>query len=106
VHNGCRFIKRLRPIEDVRWPVFKIPKVSFFPIETIMETDNDKSMMTVQAASRVRKDHPEKKSAERHKTPEDETKNALYSISEHSLSGFLENEPDIYSVSDLKVRYR
>jgi hypothetical protein len=85
---------------------FGFPKVPFFPIETIMETDSDKAMMTVQAAPRVRKDHPEKKSAPRQKTHECETKNDLYAISEHSLSGFLENEPDIYSVSDLKVRYR
>jgi hypothetical protein len=71
-----------------------------------METDNDKGMMTVEAAPRVRKDRPEKKSAARQKTREGETKNVLYAVSEHSLSGFLEDEPDIYSVSDLKVRYR
>ena len=71
-----------------------------------METDNDNVMMTVEAAPRVRKDHPEKKTVARHKTHEGETKNALYAVSEHSLSRFLEDEPDIYSVSDLKVRYR
>jgi hypothetical protein len=33
-------------------------------------------------------------------------KNALHEISEYTLSEFLENEPDLYSISDLKVRYR
>ena len=78
----------------------------FFPIETIMETENDKAMMTAQAAPRVRKNHPAKKSAAQQKTHDGETKNILYAVSEHSLYGFLEDEPDIYSVSDLKVRYR
>jgi hypothetical protein len=63
-------------------------------------------MMTAQATPRVRKNHPAKKSAAQQKTPEGEIKNILYAVSEHSLSGFLEDEPDIYSVSDLKVRYR
>jgi hypothetical protein len=35
-----------------------------------------------------------------------EKKSALYAISEHSLLEILENEPDLYSVSDLKVRYK
>jgi hypothetical protein len=78
----------------------------FFSIETIMDTDNDKDMMTSQAAPRVRKDHPAKKSSAQQKTTEGEGKNILYAVSEHSLCGFLEDEPDIYSVSDLKVRYR
>jgi hypothetical protein len=78
----------------------------FFPIETIMETHNDNAMMAAQAALRVRKDHPAKKSSARQKTNEGGAKNVLYAVSEHSLSGFLEDEPDIYSVSDLKVRYR
>jgi len=30
---------------------------------------------------------------------------SLAAISEYSLSAFLENEPDLYSISDLKVRY-
>lgn len=60
--------------------------------------------MSVQAASRMAKNNPAKKPAkpagEKHAT-----KDALYAIEEHSLSGFLENEPDLYSVSDVKVRY-
>jgi len=34
-----------------------------------------------------------------------ENSDDLYAIEEHSLSKFLENEPDLYTVSDLKVRY-
>jgi hypothetical protein len=76
------------------------------PIETIMETDNDKDMMTTQVAPRVRKEHPTKKSSAKQATGDDKIKNILYALSEHSLSGFLDDEPDLYSVSDLKVRYR
>jgi hypothetical protein len=71
-----------------------------------MEADNDKAMMTPQAIPRVRKDHHTKKSSARQETNEGEAKNALYAVSEYSLSKFLEDEPDLYSVSDLKVRYR
>lgn len=76
------------------------------PIETIMETDNDNATMTAQAAPRVRKDHPAKKSSSQQKTNKGGSKNLLYVVSEHSLSGFLEDEPDMYLVDDLKVRYR
>ena len=31
---------------------------------------------------------------------------AIMKLSEESLKGFLEDEPDIYSEDDLKVRYR
>jgi hypothetical protein len=37
--------------------------------------------------------------------PEDITK-SLMSLSERSLHDFLASEPDIYTVDDLKVRYR
>jgi len=30
----------------------------------------------------------------------------LYAVAEQSLSGFLEDEPDLYSVADIRVRYR
>jgi hypothetical protein len=76
------------------------------PIETIMETDNDKDMMTTQVASRVRKEHHTKRSSAKQATGDDKIKNVLYALSEHSLSNFLDDEPDLYSVSDLKVRYR
>jgi len=76
------------------------------PIETIMEIDNGNYIMAAHAVLRVRKDQRTKKSSAQHKTPEGKTKNFLSIISEHSLSKFLDDEPDIYSVSDLKVRYR
>ncbi|MCS7138965.1 MAG: hypothetical protein NZ873_02795 [Crenarchaeota archaeon] len=31
---------------------------------------------------------------------------ALIMVSEKSLRGFLEEEPDIYSISDVRVKYR
>ncbi len=61
--------------------------------------------MTAQAASRMPKDHPSKKTGTL-KNKEGGGKDALYAISEHSLHGFLDNEPDIYTVADIKVRYR
>ncbi|MEM3661203.1 MAG: hypothetical protein QXU11_12580 [Thermoproteota archaeon] len=36
---------------------------------------------------------------------EDRETLALMMISEKSLKGFLEDEPDIYSVNDIRVRY-
>ena len=61
--------------------------------------------MTAQAASRSPKDHPAKK-AGRSKTEGEDRKDGLYAVAEHSLSGFLDSEPDIYTVADIKVRYR
>ena len=37
---------------------------------------------------------------------EESSENFLSFVSDYSLSEFLENEPDLYSLSDLKVRYR
>jgi hypothetical protein len=62
--------------------------------------------MTAQAASRASVDHTEKKNPARQKKTDKSGKNALTALSEYSLSEFLENEPDLYSVSDLKVRYK
>ncbi|MEN6444010.1 MAG: hypothetical protein ABFC71_09705 [Methanoregula sp.] len=56
--------------------------------------------MTAQAASRAPTDHPAKKNTARQKKTDKQGRNA------YSLSEFLENEPDLYSVSDLKVRYK
>ena len=61
--------------------------------------------MTAQAASLVAKSHPAKKTV-KSVGNEDTAKDALYAVVEHSLSGFLENEPDLYTVADIKVRYR
>ncbi|MGB8820988.1 MAG: hypothetical protein WCC68_07365 [Methanoregula sp.] len=62
--------------------------------------------MTAQAASRVAKGHPAAKKMAKSSGKEGESKDALYAVEEHSLSGFLENEPDLYTVADIKVRYR
>jgi hypothetical protein len=56
--------------------------------------------------SRTPSVHPAKKNTAQQKKTERQGKNALAALSEYSLSGFLENEPDLYSVSDLKVRYK
>ena len=58
--------------------------------------------MTAQAP----KDHPAKKNAAQQKKTDMQGKDAIATLSEYSLSEFLENEPDLYSVSDLKVRYK
>jgi len=62
--------------------------------------------MAAQAASRAPTDNPAKKNTGRPKKTDKKGKNALTTLSEYSLSEFLENEPDLYSVSDLKVRYK
>jgi len=62
--------------------------------------------MTAQAASRATVDHPAKKNPARQKKTDKPGTNALTALSEYSLSEFLENEPDLYSVSVLKVRYK
>jgi len=71
-----------------------------------MEAENERDIMTVQTASRMPKDHPGKRSPVKSKQKEEGIKDSLSAVSEHSLSGFLDNEPDIYTVADLKVRYR
>jgi hypothetical protein len=68
-----------------------------------MEQYNDSVLMTAQAAPPGSKDHPSKKAAGK-KGGRGTT--ALNALAEYSLDGFLVNEPDIYSVSDIKVRYR
>jgi hypothetical protein len=60
-------------------------------------------MMTAQAASRLPDDRPPEKTAGK---KQGGRKTALHVISDYSLSGFLEDEPDLYSVSDIKVRNR
>lgn len=37
---------------------------------------------------------------------EQEPEKNLSLVSEYSLQAFLENEPDLYTISDLKVRYK
>ena len=61
--------------------------------------------MTAQAAPRTIKTPAAKRPAKSagKKSP---AKDALYAVEEHSLSGFLEGEPDLYTVADIKVRYQ
>ncbi len=69
---------------------------------TLMDAHNNFLVMTAQAAPRA-KDHSAKKAAGK-KGSRGTT--ALNALAEYSLTGFLEEEPDIYAVSDIKVRYR
>ena len=62
--------------------------------------------MTAEAAPRLPKDHHGKKSSGKPSDKPQKKKEALYAVSEHSLSGFLDDEPDLYSAADLRVRYR
>nr|WP_321506794.1 hypothetical protein [uncultured Methanoregula sp.] len=62
--------------------------------------------MTAEAASRLPKDHHGKKSPGKPVNKPEKKRDLLYAVSEHSLSGFLDDEPDLYSIADLKVRYR
>jgi len=63
-------------------------------------------MMAAQAAPRAPANPPVKKNTVRQKKTVRKDKNSLAAVSEYSLSEFLENEPDLYSVADLKVRYK
>jgi len=67
-----------------------------------MDAHNDLPVMTSQTGPH-RKDHFPKKSAGKifpRGTP------ALDALAEYSLSGFLETEPDLYTISDIRVRYQ
>jgi hypothetical protein len=63
-------------------------------------------MMTARAAPGMPKDPHTKKPPAKQAKKSSEGKDALYNGSEYSLSEFLNNEPDLYSVADLKVRYK
>jgi len=73
---------------------------------TLMEPDGEKTSMTAEAASRLPKDDHGKKSSGKPAKAKEKRKDTLYAVSEHSLLGFFDDEPDLYSVADLKVRYR
>ncbi|MGA2699041.1 MAG: hypothetical protein ABSE74_05300 [Methanoregula sp.] len=62
--------------------------------------------MTAQTASRLTKRYRPAKKVADSSGKKGEAKDALYAVEENSLSGFLENEPDIYAVVDVKVRYQ
>jgi len=67
-----------------------------------MDAPNNFFVMTAQAAPSA-KDHSIKKAAGKKGSRGTTALNALV---EYSLTGFLEVEPDLYAVSDIKVRYR
>jgi len=69
---------------------------------TLMDAHDVFLVMTVQAPPHA-KDHASKKDTGK-KSRRGTT--ALNALAEYSLTGFLEEEPDIYAVSDIKVRYR
>jgi hypothetical protein len=49
---------------------------------------------------------PVKKNAAWHKKTDTNPKNSVAACSDNSLSEFLEHEPNLYSLSDLKARYK
>jgi hypothetical protein len=59
-----------------------------------------------EAASLMPKDHHGKKSGGKAAKKPQKEKDMLTAAAEYSLSGFLDNELDLYSVADIKVRYR
>jgi hypothetical protein len=59
--------------------------------------------MTAGTVARVPKQNPGKKISGRQITKKG-NREMLYAVAEHSLAGFLEDEPDLYSVADVKVR--
>ena len=63
-------------------------------------------MMAAQAAPRASANPPVKKNTARQKKTVRKDKSSLAAVAEYSLSEFLENEPELYSVADLKVRYK
>jgi len=69
---------------------------------THMGAHNDHPVMTVQTGPHA-KDHSPKKPAGKNFHRDISSLDAL---AEYSLSGFLENEPDLYTISDIRVRYR
>jgi hypothetical protein len=71
-----------------------------------MAGENEMDMMTARAASGMPKAPHPKKSPVKPAKKRSGGKDALYKVSEYSLSEFLDNEPDLYSVADIKVRYR
>ena len=63
-------------------------------------------LMSTEAAKRVSGSHQGKKPAGKPKRMAGKKKAGLNKVSEYSLSTFLDDEPDLYSVADLKIRYR
>jgi len=67
-----------------------------------MDVYNDLPVMTAQTEPHG-KDHFPKKLAGKNFS---RGTSALDALAEHSLGGFLETEPDLYTISDILVRYQ
>jgi hypothetical protein len=70
---------------------------------TIMEAHDDSLLMAARTAPRVSRDVTRKKTAGKSRVSRPST---LDAAAEYTLKDFLADEPDLYSVSDIKVRYR
>lgn len=79
-------------------------------IATLIDAECNTLVMTAQATARVPKENPGKENPGKKPSGRPSGKKGkremLYAVAEQSLSGFLEDEPDLYSVADLRVRYR
>jgi hypothetical protein len=81
------------------------------PVESIVTTTHigveiKREMMTRETASRLPRDHRGKKFPGESTEEIHNTGKSLHAISEQSLSNFFDDEPDLYSVANLNVRYR
>lgn len=68
-----------------------------------METHDDSLVMAARTAPRVSRNVSRKKAVGK---ISDGRSSTLDAAAEYSLKDFLTDEPDLYSVSDIKVRYR
>ena len=62
--------------------------------------------MVVQAGSRNAGEGSLRKTSGRQPEGKGKSRDALHQITEYSLREFLESEPDLYTVADIKVRYQ
>jgi hypothetical protein len=72
---------------------------------TLIDAECNTLVMTAEAAAREPKENPGKKPSGKPAGKKGK-REMLYAVAEQSLSGFLEDEPDLYSVADVRVRYR
>jgi hypothetical protein len=69
---------------------------------TLIDPECSILVMTAEAAARVPKENPGKKPSGRPAGKKGK-REMLYAVAEQSLSGFLEDEPELYAVADVKV---
>ncbi len=93
--------------------MFRLPERAYYANETppppgtttLIDAECNTLVMTAEAAARVPKENPGKKPSGRPAGKKGK-REMLYTVAEQSLSGFLEDEPDLYSVADVRIRYR